>query len=251
MVGLNSLVSSTLRKGSASKETLEAEIAAESTLELGKAIILGNIALPADDSSRLNFDGTRISCGLQSGFKSGFRIQDVAGLVDLRFAPDELLFAMIGEFTTMDTARTLIADIRENAQSGKYMRAHDVLLASQFSTQNAEALAPFVTIHGKRSRLARDVTPVQVRSLISKLGFDGVRVFGASPTNSVFRVEVAAVGGGRRGIFTETLLNFEYSGGVRFKEVYETKQKKRMTDNEISRHRFANIGLSEVVCDLD
>ncbi|WP_156510657.1 hypothetical protein [Labrenzia sp. OB1] len=227
VVGLNTLVSGSIRNSAASRANLSADLALDSSLELGQAIILGNITLSATDKARVPFDGAPIACTLGAEFASILKIQDVAGLVDLRFSSDELLTVLLREFTPQDATHSLLTRIRENANSGRFLSAEDVLLTSGIQPDSAEWIGAYSTVHGRDHRLARDVTPKELVALMASAGQDNAGNFGASPSNATFKLETFSKSQSGRDAYSSSLYSFDYSNGLAFTRLFEKRWLRR------------------------
>lgn len=232
VVGMNSLVSGSLRKSGAFRNAANADFAAGSAFELSKAVVLGNITLPAMDERRVKFNGLPLSCGYASDFKTILKIVDVAGLVDLRFSSDQLLSLMLRGTINPSVSNALIIEIRKNAKSGEFISSTDVFLASGLSRTDAERAAALSTVHGRHSRLARDVTPQDLARIVSVGGVDGSRVFGSSPSNKTFKVKAVTEVPGKTFVISQSVIALENSGGVRFRRVFERKVQRRLSGHE-------------------
>lgn len=204
-------------------------------MEFGQAIILGNITLPVTDDRRIRFNGAPISCALDDDFSSVLLVQDVSGLVDLRFAPDDLLAALLRDYSTRNVTRAVLTETREFAKSGRFLSAEDVLLASGFSPEEAEWIAGFSTIHGRDHRLAREVTPQGLLSLVARSGQDDAATFGASPSNATFRIEVFTKTRSGRDGYSISLYNFDHANGLAFTRLFEKRWRRRsQVDRELT-----------------
>lgn len=234
VVGMNSLVSGSLRKSGAVRNAANADFAAESALELSKAIVLGNITLSVLDERRVKFNGTPLVCSFASDFNAVLKIEDVAGLVDLRFSSDQLLSSMLRGTVAANVSNALISEIRKNANSGEFVTSNDVLLASGLSKDDAERAGSLSTIHGRHSRLARDVTAPELAKIVSVAGVEGSRVFGSSPSNKTFKVEAKIEIAGKALAVSQALITLENSGGVRLRKVFEKRfQRRRSSQDEL------------------
>lgn len=228
VVGMNSIVSGTLRKSSAVRNAAHADFAAESALELGKAIVLGNITLPTLDENRVKFDGTPIACELAPEFRTILKITDVAGLVDLRFSSDLVLSTLLRGTTSTIASNAMLKNIRTKAASGAYVAAIDVLIAAGLPPLEAAKAAEFSTIHGRGFRLARDVTPSALAAMVSVGGTAANGVFGASPTNKVFKLEVETKTPGKMLVQSNALISYEPSGRSHFRIQFEKRSSRRL-----------------------
>jgi hypothetical protein len=227
VVGLNSLVGGSLRKSTAARESAYSDFALDSSLEIGHAIILGNITLSATEPSRIVFNGSPIICNFDKDFASVLRIQDVAGLVDLRLAPDEVLTPLLQAFLKQNVTRALLVTIRENAQSGGFISADDVLIASGLTAEEAEWVSAYSTIHGRNHRLARDVTPIELQSLLEIGGAGTSQIFGASPTNATYKIETFSKSRRSRDAYSVAVVSFDQANGLTFSRIFEKRRGRR------------------------
>ncbi|MEM9634945.1 MAG: hypothetical protein AAGA50_26685 [Pseudomonadota bacterium] len=232
VVGMNSLVSGTLRKSSNARANLNVDLAVDSALSLSKAIILGNLSRPADDSSRMQFNGTAIRCSVFSDVAVIVKIQDVAGLMDLRFSSDQSISLLISNYSNLTASRSLLSSIRENSNSTRFLTAGDALIASGISPEEADWMSTFSTIHGRNTRLARDVTPPELIAVVSRGGITSNALFGANPTNSLFKVEVFAKPTRGPGVYSQAMISFEHSDGIRFRKVFEKRHRLPTQDSQ-------------------
>lgn len=236
IIGLNSLVSGTIRKSAAAKENLETGNTLDSAMDIGKAIILGNVSLSTQNSSKIVFRGEPIGCSEGGGNAvAHIEIQDVAGLVDLRFASDQLLAKIVGRYNDGRAPQAQIALIQENARSQKFKSAEDVLRAAGIPSERADDIAALTTIHGRTARLARNVVPNELLAIIDQQLPSDQTLFGASPTNSVFRLKVFVDGSNYSKL---AVMTFDYGNGANFRMNFVKTVKRQ------KRFRMGNTGLS-------
>ncbi len=245
---MNALVSGKIKRASANRGNAQADFAAASAMELGKAVILGNITLSMLDETRIRFDGTPMTCGLSRDFVSVLSITDVAGLVDLRFASDQLLSTLVRGATKASVSNSRLADIRQNAGSGAFLTARDVFLASGFGEEDAGNAASYSTVHGSSFRLARDVTPPFLISVLDGNGIGSVSYFGASPSNRTFRISVVTDLRDRTQVLSEALLILETTGAGEFTKVYEIRTYRQRSTFLPAAETIATEDLPETWC---
>ncbi|QDG74409.1 hypothetical protein FJ695_00150 [Labrenzia sp. PHM005] len=192
-------------------------------MDLAKAILLGNLTLSATDDQRIAFDGTLIRCQLFDGALSVLSLQDVAGLIDLRFAADEVLGSLISVFSPQDGDLKTVSKVKQLAASGRFISAGDVLIAAGLDRKTADWLAGFTTIHGRGSRLARAVTPPGLQDVLSRSGLNEANLYGAGPSNALYRVEVFLKTARGRETYGISLFSLDPSKTPIFRKIFEKR----------------------------
>ena len=191
MVGFTGAVQNRISRISGDVKVTQAQLYAESGLEIAAGLLLHSLGQSIDSPNRLVANGERIICRINDRFALSLSLQDVAGQLDLNVAPTKAIAAALSQYYPSQIASNLASEIEARRHKARYRFVEELGSFQEVSVEKIPQLKNDFTVNSGRNRLSEDVISVGLRQALARLP-SGNQYFGGRPTNRVYAVKVVA-----------------------------------------------------------